>query len=229
MNFYLVKTPKIVSTLYKNYLWKINTNKKEIYLTFDDGPTPVVTEFVLETLKKHHAKATFFCVGKNIEKHPKLFNKIIEEGHAVGNHTFKHLNGWKTNVKSYTQNVEKAQKTIDDYKNPQTYLISETLPQKFKLQTLFRPPYGKIKKSQAKQLINKGYKIIMWSVLSGDFDVNIHAKTCLDNVVKNTEKGSIIVFHDSEKAYEKLKKTLPKIITHFLKLGYDFKAIKCFV
>ena len=215
MHFYFIKTPKFIHSLYKKYTWNINTDKKEIYLTFDDGPTPLVTEFVLDTLKKHKAKATFFCIGKNIEKHPELFKRIINEGHIVGNHTQNHENGWKTNNTNYL-------KSIDNCKSSITGL--QTINNKQQT-TIFRPPYGKIKRLQAKNLISKGYKIIMWSVLSGDFDKGITKERCLKNVVNNTTKGDIIVFHDSKKAYKKLEYTLPKVLDFFNKKGFEFTKL----
>ena len=210
---YLAKTPRILMRLFSNYTWCFNSDKKEIYLTFDDGPTPEVTNFVLDQLRKHNAKATFFCIGKNIEKNPKLLQKIIEENHTIGNHTQNHLKGWKYSKKEYLDNVLKCEKTITQFNNLTTG------------QKLFRPPYGKIKNSQGKGLLKKGYKIIMWDVISGDFDVSVTDKKCLQNVLKNTKNGSIIVFHDSVKASKKLYYTLPKILTEFSKKGFQFKAI----
>ncbi len=212
MNFYFTKTPKIIQSYYKNYLWEIDTNKKEIYLTFDDGPTPIVTEFVLDTLKKYHAKATFFCVGKNVKNNPELFQRILNENHGIGNHTQNHLNGWKTKAAIYLDNVIVAEE----------FLFDDSIT---KIQKLFRPPYGKIKTKQAKAILKNGYKIIMWSVLSGDFDTRIKEEKCLQNVLQNVESGSIVVFHDSEKAFNKLKNVLPKMLTHFSSLGFKFKAI----
>ncbi|WP_299015873.1 polysaccharide deacetylase family protein [uncultured Polaribacter sp.] len=198
---------------FSNYIWRFSMEKKEIFLTFDDGPTPQITPFVLQELKKHNAKATFFCIGKNIKNHPELFKELIEQGHVIGNHTQNHVNGWTNNTKGYIDNCLKCDATIQQFsKNPTT-------------QKLFRPPYGKIKTKQAKQLIKKGYKIIMWSVLSADFDSNITKETCLKNVLKNTKNGSIIVFHDSIKASEKLRFVLPKVLDYFSKKGYVFKSI----
>lgn len=208
---YFVKTPKIVRSFFKNYIWHVETDEKILYLTFDDGPTPKVTKFVLDILKKHNAKATFFCVGENIIKHLELFKRIVSEGHTIGNHTQNHLNGWKTNVGDYLANTTICEKVI----HQQTY----------KTQKLFRPPYGKLKNKQARQLINKGFEIIMWSILSGDFDEKITKKKCLYNVISKTEKGAIIVFHDSEKAFEKLKYTLPLVLNHYINKGYSFKEL----
>ncbi|AUC24017.1 polysaccharide deacetylase familiy protein [Polaribacter sejongensis] len=198
---------------FSTYTWRFLSDKKEIFLTFDDGPTPEITEFVLTELKKYNAKATFFCIGKNIQNHPEIFSKLITDGHSIGNHTQNHLKGWKSETNAYVKNALECEQTI-------TQFNTSTITQK-----LFRPPYGKIKKNQAKQLIEKGYKIIMWSVLSADFDTTISNEKCLENVLKNTEPGSIIVFHDSVKAAERMKYALPKVLKHFSDKGFVFKAI----
>ena len=211
MKLYTIKTPQFVQSFYKEYIWRIKTKNKEVFLTFDDGPTPEITPFVLDELKKYQAKATFFCIGKKIKKHPKLFQRIIDEGHTVGNHTQDHLSGWNTTNKTYKQSVEDCQKNI--IKHHKTN------------QKLFRPPYGKIRKSQAKELIKKGYKIIMWSVLSGDFDTSLPKENCLKNVLKNSVKGDIIVFHDSQKATEKVKFVLPNVLKHFKEKGFQFTKL----
>ena len=205
--------------------------KKEIFLTFDDGPTPEITKFVLSELKKYNAKATFFCIGKNIKKHPEIFDEVISECHSVGNHTQNHLNGWKTEKGEYLENVLKCETNLQGFKNlvglnknetKNTYKVLETLQEKPKL---FRPPYGKIKKSQAKEVLKKGYKIIMWDVLSADFDTSISKEKCLENVLQNTKNGSIIVFHDSVKAAERMKYALPIVLKEFSEKGFVFKAI----
>ena len=213
MKLYLTKTPRLIQKIFKNYTWRFSLDKKEIYLTFDDGPTPEITEFVLKELQKHKAKATFFCIGKNIENHPEIFDKIIAEGHAIGNHTQNHLNGWETGKANYINNVIEVEKTLQ--------LCNFTT---FKT-NLFRPPYGKIKKSQAKKLRDLEYKIIMWDVLSADFDTSITKEKCLENVLKNTTNGSVLVFHDSIKASKKLKFVLPKILEYYSEKGFTFKAI----
>ncbi|WP_088323945.1 polysaccharide deacetylase family protein [Polaribacter tangerinus] len=212
MKTYLIKTPSIISRIYSKYIWRFSTNKKDVYLTFDDGPTPEITPFVLDILKKYNAKATFFCIGKNIEKHPNLFKRIVDEGHSVGNHTQHHKNGWKTSVKSYIREVE----------------MCDTIIHKFTVsdKKLFRPPYGKITNKKAKEIIKRGYKIVMWTVLSADFDSKVSKENCLQNVLKNTKKGNIIVFHDSLKASEKLKYVLPQIMKDFTLQKLTFKAIK---
>jgi len=198
---------------FSKYTWRFLSKKKEIFLTFDDGPTPEITEFILSELKKHDAKATFFCIGKNIKNHPELFSQLISDGHSIGNHTQNHLKGWKTNTKDYVDNVLECNKTITQFNNT-------TIKQQ-----LFRPPYGKIKKSQAKELLKRGYKIIMWNVLSADFDTTISNEKCLQNILDNTTKGSIIVLHDSVKAAERMKYALPRVLKTFSDKGFVFKAI----
>lgn len=195
-----VKTNRFFKTVFPNYIWEIPNHEKKVYLTFDDGPIPEITEWTLAQLKKHNAKATFFCIGDNIQKYPEVFQKVIEHGHAIGNHTFNHLKGWETSLEDYIENTKKCSETMT---SPQ--LNTEN-------QQLFRPPYGKIKPSQARSLRKLGYKIIMWDIISMDFDQNISPEKCLDNVLKNIESGSIIVFHDSVKAWKNLEYVLPKTL-----------------
>ena len=211
--FYLSKTPSIIRRLFKNFIWCFSRAEKIIYLTFDDGPTQEITEWTLNELERFNAKATFFCIGKNIENHPEIFRKIINNGHSIGNHTHNHINGWKSDNQSYIENILKCKKSIQKFNN-------STIQQK-----LFRPPYGKIKPSQVIQLLKNGVKIIMWDVLTGDFDSKLSKEKSLQNCIKNTENGSIIVFHDSLKAEEKLKYILPNILAHFSEKGYLFKRI----
>ena len=213
MKTYTALTPTIVMRFFSKYVWRFSSDKKEIFLTFDDGPTPEITPFVLDQLKKHNAKATFFCIGKNIREHPTVYKKILAEKHTIGNHTQNHLNGWATNTSTYLKNVAQAKETIALVDTP------------IKLPKLFRPPYGKIKKTQAKALLKDGYRIVMWDVLSADFDVSISKEKCLQNVLKNTTNGSIVVFHDSIKASEKLRYVLPKVLAEFSEKGFVFKAI----
>ena len=208
MNNLWVKTNKIIKQLFSNYIWSIPTNEPIVYLTFDDGPTPEITEWVLFQLKEYNAKATFFCIGNNIKKYPEIFKKVIEEGHAIGNHTFNHVKGWKTSNKTYINEVESCEEVIQ-----KSFLKHQ--PTK-----LFRPPYGKIKPSQSRILRKKGYKIIMWDVLSVDFDVNITSQNCLNNVIENIENGSIIVFHDSVKAFQNLEYTLPETLDFLKNKGF---------
>ena len=210
---YFVKTPKIIKRLFNNLTWSINTNEKVIYLTFDDGPTPKITQWVLNELKKYNAQATFFCIGKNAVSHPDILSQTASQKHTIGNHSQNHLNCWKVSSKTYLEDLEQAQNSIN-----------QQLKSNHK-SNLFRPPYGKITPKVAKKIIKKGYKIIMWDVLSADFDQKISSKKCLENILKNTTKGSIIVFHDSIKAEQKLKYVLPKVLKHYNKQGFSFKSL----
>ena len=198
---YLIKTPQIIQNLFPNFTWKIPTDEKVIYLTFDDGPVPAVTPWVLEQLKKYDAKATFFCVGDNVRKYPDVFKQVLSEGHAVGNHTFNHLNGWTTENIPYFHNVRHCANRMNS--------------------VLFRPPYGRLKPKQA-QFLQCHYRIVSWDVLSGDFDPKISTEQCLANVVDNAEPGSIVVFHDSVKAEDKLREVLPQVLEYFTARGYHF-------
>jgi peptidoglycan/xylan/chitin deacetylase (PgdA/CDA1 family) len=212
MRPYWVKTPKLVQRFFHNYSWRIRTNKKEIFLTFDDGPVPDFTPWVLKTLRKFKAKATFFCVGENIKKHPKIYKQIIRQGHAVGNHTFNHLQGWKTPTRKYIKNTIKAE----------AYLPEDGASQP----KLFRPPHGRIRPLQARILRKKGYKIIMWDVLSGDFDPHLSKEECYEQTIRNIQSGSIVVFHDSDKSFKNLDYVLPRLLEHFSKEGYSFKTLQ---
>lgn len=201
---YLVKTPEFVQRIYPKRTWSFPNSTQTVYLTFDDGPIPEVTPWVLSELKKHHAKATFFCIGENISKHPDIFKQIIAEGHSVGNHTYNHLNGRKTATPEYIDNVDKAHVEIKKFTG------QESRKTEFK-DMLFRPPYGRLTSEQARLILNKNHKIIMWDVLSYDFDASISEEQCLLNVQNNLEAGSIVVFHDSLKAEKHLRYTLPKV------------------
>ncbi len=218
MKFYPVKTPKIVQNIFRSYIWNIPTKKKEIYLTFDDGPIPEITPWVLKTLSDYNAKATFFCIGENVKNHPNIFQNIIDQGHTIGNHTYHHLNGWKTSTQKYVNSIDKAESI--QYSTGSRYNYSKQFESK-----LFRPPYGKIKPGQAKKITEIGYKIIMWDVLSGDFDQKLIKEDCYQNVIKNSKNGSIIVFHDSEKAFKNLEYTLPKVLEYCTVNGFIFKAL----
>ncbi|MFT6335520.1 MAG: peptidoglycan/xylan/chitin deacetylase (PgdA/CDA1 family) [Halioglobus sp.] len=190
---YLVKTPPFVQFLFKKLIWRFIDTEK-VYLTFDDGPVPEATPWVLDVLKEADIKATFFCVGENVKKYPDIYKRILDEGHSVGNHTYNHLNAWKTNTKDYLENIELASNEIGS--------------------KLFRPPYGKLSPTLSKK-IESDYDIIMWDILSGDFDSNLSAEKCLSNVTSKARGGSIIVFHDSVKAIDKLKFVLPRVIEFF--------------
>lgn len=203
---YLVKTPWLLKKMYSSALkWKMPAQENEIYLTFDDGPDPTITPFVLDHLRKYNAKATFFCVGKNVQQYHNVFRQILDEGHRIGNHTHDHLNGWKTSDAAYFENIILAKKYIDS--------------------NLFRPPYGKISRFQIQQL-RQTFTIIMWDVLSGDFDVELSPQKCLQNAVSHTSPGSVIVFHDSEKAFPRLEYALPKALELFSEKGFIMKGIK---
>ncbi len=198
------------NVLYPSLTWSRYDSEKVIYLTFDDEPIPNLTEWVLDELKQFSAKATFFCVGDNIRKHPQIFSRILEEKHKVGNHTFNHLNGWETNDSEYLENIIRCDKSIDGNTDCFT--------------DLFRPPYGRIKKSQIKSILPQK-EIIMWDVLSGDFSQSITPEKCLSQSIKHTQKGSIIVFHDNLKAENNLKYVLPRYLEHFSELGFKFKTL----
>jgi peptidoglycan/xylan/chitin deacetylase (PgdA/CDA1 family) len=212
MKVYNIKTPQIIKRLFSNQVWDIPNKENKIYLTFDDGPTPEITEWVLGILKENNIKATFFCIGNNIEKYPDIFNNVINNGHRIGNHTFNHKNGWKTTNVDYLQNIKLCQ--------------SEILNQKSEILNLFRPPYGKIKPSQSKRLRKLGYKIIMWDILTADFDKKTSKEKCLENATQKVTSGSIIVFHDSVKAYKNLEYALPKAIQILKEKGFMFDVIQ---
>jgi peptidoglycan/xylan/chitin deacetylase (PgdA/CDA1 family) len=204
---YLVKTPRLLKKLYPELVWDVNRNDRCIYLTFDDGPIPVVTPFVLNILKQYNAKATFFCIGDNVNKHPDIFAQVKADGHAIGNHTYNHLKGWKTDDKTYLDNFLLADKLINT--------------------TLFRPPYGRIKRSQVKLLkaAKPGLQIMMWDVLSADYNINLKPEKCLQNVLKHTSNGSIVLFHDSLKAFDRLEYTLPGAMDIWSAEGYEFRSL----
>lgn len=208
MNLNWVKTNSIIKKIFRKYIWDIPNAQNKIYLTFDDGPIPEISEWVLDELKKYNAKATFFCIGDNIVKHPTVFMKIINGGHSIGNHTFNHLNGWQNSTDKYLENLKQCE-----------ILISNTKSK------IFRPPYGKMKLSQSKKIRRLGYKIIMWDVLSMDYDNTISPQNCLENVLKNVSTGSVIVFHDSIKAFPNLEYTLPRVLEKLTERGFVFDKI----
>ena len=257
---YLKKISTLGKFLYPSLLWNLPKTGNTLYLTFDDGPIPEVTPWVLALLKEYHAKATFFCIGENIVKHPEVFDQILDEGHNVGNHSFNHLNGWKTPISSYIENVKKAEAIIfekresrnqrqesrdriqdlrtenieergekkesrDKKQDFRTESIEKRKEAENKYVKIFRPPYGKITPKQIKTLQGQGFKIVMWEVISGDFDLNILPENCLNNLLKNSKPGSIVVFHDSIKASEKIKEVLPKVLEYYFQRGFEFKAI----
>lgn len=204
---YFHKTPFIIPLVFNKYLWHNSREKKKIYLTFDDGPVPGVTEFVLTQLEKFEAKATFFCVGDNIRKHPEVFQQILVKGHKVGNHTYNHLNGRKNPEDKYLQNVEECEKWIGNHS-----------------QKLFRPPYGRMTRFESQELLKK-YTIVMWDVLTADFSKKLSAEKCLSNSIKATRNGSIVLFHDSYKAEKNMTYALPRFLEHFSAQGFTFESL----
>lgn len=180
--------------------------EKKLYLSFDDGPEPEVTNFVLDQLALYNAKATFFCIGKNVENNPDVFKRILEDGHAVGNHTYDHLNGFKTKNELYLDNILSAKRSVNS--------------------RLFRPPYGRMRSAQSRKLKQHGFETVMWSVLSGDFDLNIDEEKCYRNVVNNAKNGDIIVFHDSLKAGSKIRYALPLVLKFFNERNFVFEKIE---
>ncbi len=206
------KTPSLLTAVYSECLWKVNTKEKVIYLTFDDGPIPEITPFVLDELKKWNAHVTFFCIGKNVEANSDIFQKIINEGHSIGNHTYDHLNGWNYSDKEYFDNIEKCASVFSAY-----CVLPTATP-------LFRPPYGKLKPSQYSKLKSQ-YKLVMWDVLSFDFDLKMEEEKVLKNVLENTEAGSIVVLHDSLKAKPKVEFSLPKLLEYFTAKGFKFEKL----
>ena len=209
MRRYFIRTPAWLRKFYPAYTWKINTDEKILYLSFDDGPHPVATPFVLDELKKAGAKASFFCIGKNVFNHPEIYRRILDEGHAVGNHTQNHLNGWKVPDADYLQDITEAAKNIDSH--------------------LFRPPYGRITRFQSRYVAAamsaEKISIIMWDVLSGDFDEALNGQECTENILLNSRNGSIIVLHDSEKAWPRLNVCLPLVLKYFSEKGFRFEKL----
>jgi peptidoglycan/xylan/chitin deacetylase (PgdA/CDA1 family) len=199
-----MRPPLLVQRLFFSLVWKMSSREKVLYLTFDDGPIPEVTPWVLEQLERFNAKATFFCIGNNVRKHRSVYERILQSGHSVGNHTYHHLNGWSTFNSDYFKDIELCNRLVGS--------------------ELFRPPYGKIRPTQIARLKYK-YRIIMWDVLSRDYDRNLTGETVLNTVLENARPGSIIVFHDSLKAEERLRYALPKVLEHFSAKGYRFVSL----
>ncbi|HNE27984.1 MAG: polysaccharide deacetylase family protein [Saprospiraceae bacterium] len=201
---YLVKTPKIIQTLRPAFLWRMPPEEKVLYLTFDDGPIPEVTPWVLDLLDRYSATATFFCVGDNVRKHHDIYQMILQAGHATGNHTFHHLNGWNTEHRAYFRDIRRCAEVVHS--------------------SLFRPPYGRILPRQ-RAYLERRYQIVMWDVLSGDFDTSLSPEDCLRNVLDHVEPGSIVVFHDSLKAEPRLRYVLPRVLEYFKERGWRFERI----
>ena len=214
MNFF--KTPSLLKYLYPDLLWDKRDaeghRSSDLYLTFDDGPVPEVTPFVWNTLAQFDAQATFFCVGENVDRYPALYQETLQRQHAVGNHTYHHLNGWQTDNAAYQQDVQQCAQAL------RTHHPSAKRP------TLFRPPYGKIKRRQITSL-RSAYTLVMWDILSGDYDAAFDAETCLQKSIRHTRPGTIIIFHDSYKAQKNLTYVLPRYLEHFARAGYTFRSL----
>ena len=227
MHFFVplpVRVPTFVTWWYPNwYVWDIPRKEKVLYLTFDDGPIPEVTEWVLDTLSQKRNSdntpllATFFCIGDNVRKYPLIFKKIMGAGHAVGNHTFNHLSGWDTDNEAYIRNTHLSDLEMSK-------LMDRGL--KYPHFPLFRPPYGKIKKSQAKVLRKQGYRMIMYRTITYDWDKHTTPEKCLKNVLQSSKSGDLIVFHDSVKAFKNMEYALPRMLDHFLEKGYRFEKLR---
>ncbi len=205
---YLLQTPKLLRAMAPSFAeWEMPADAAQpaVYLTFDDGPHPTATPFALEQLARYGAQATFFCVGKNVVEYPELYDQILAAGHSTGNHTHNHLKGWRTNTKTYIEDTLSAARFINS--------------------KLFRPPYGRIKRMQATRLHEAGYRLIMWSLLSGDFDTGLSPQRCLENVVFNLKPGHIVVLHDSTKAWDRMSYVLPRVLEHCKKNGWALKAL----
>lgn len=205
--FYFVKKPRWIRKFYGDSIWEISTTEKVLYLTFDDGPDPDETPFVLEILKKYNAKATFFCIGENVARYPHIYQNIIAEGHSVGNHTHSHIDGWKTKNKKYYEDIQQACDLIDS--------------------KLFRPPFGHITWKQVQALKDeRQLQTILWNVLSADFDETTSKEKCLQNVIQNATSGSIILFHDSKIASKNMRYALVNVLEHFTNLNYRFRQLQ---
>ncbi len=200
----IVRPPSLLTRALHRMTWDLPGEHREVYLTFDDGPTPVVTPWVLDRLEEVEAKGTFFCLGRNVDKYPELYNQILAAGHSVGNHSYSHLRGFRSSVRRYMEDIELASGMIDS--------------------KLFRPPYGRIFPGQVKAVLEQ-YDIIMWDVLSIDYNSGLSGERVLQNVTRNVKPGSIIVFHDSDKAADNLYYALPRTLEHLKMEGYSMKSI----
>lgn len=194
---------KIMKRMLPDMVWSVDDDSA-VYLTFDDGPTPGVTEWILEQLDKYGAKATFFCLGKNIEMYPHLYDMIIAAGHKVGNHSYSHVKGWAVSLNEYVDDVEFANRSVRS--------------------DLFRPPYGRITRRQA-EVLGERYTLVMGGIVSQDYSSAIHPRKCLRNVTEHVEPGSIIVFHDSGKSWRNMSYAMPRSLEHIKKMGLEFKLL----
>ncbi|MDX1762208.1 MAG: polysaccharide deacetylase family protein [Christiangramia sp.] len=225
MKVFRAKYPATLRLLYPKRISLVQ-NSKAIYLTFDDGPVPEVTPWVLEELARFNAKASFFCIGDNVKKYPEIFRKVIKEGHCIGNHTFNHLNGWNYSTSNYIENTRQAEEIMVTSSEVNRNENSKFSENKTPVYQLFRPPYGRIRNSQARSLKKQGYKLVMWDVISGDYDQEFSAEKCFQNVIDNAESGSTIVLHDSQKAFQNLSVILPKILEYYKNKGLEFRSLK---
>tara|TARA_B100000900_G_scaffold408081_1_gene421774 strand:- start:9540 stop:10154 length:615 start_codon:yes stop_codon:yes gene_type:complete len=200
----LIKSPKILQLLFADFLWKIDTDEKVIYLTFDDGPHPIITPWIIDLMNQYNAKGTFFLIGDSVRRNPDLYQLYKNNGHKVGNHTYRHVKGWQSRKKKYLKEIAQCAKFVKS--------------------SLFRPPYGQINLQGIRE-IKKQYKVVMWDVLSWDFDTETTSEICLSNVINYSKEGSIVLFHENEKSMKNIMYALPKVLDHFTKLGYKFKAI----
>ena len=196
--------PRILSNVSINLLWNFREKEKKIYLTFDDGPNEELTDWILEILERYHARATFFCLGKNVERFYGQYQKILKYGHSIGNHSYSHLKGWSTKNKKYFLDIEKAGKLINS--------------------DLFRPPHGRVRLSQINHL-KKNYKIVLWDVLSKDYNPNYRPEKIIRRIILHARPGSVVVFHDSKQAEKNLKQVLPAILDYYHNKGYIFSSI----
>jgi peptidoglycan-N-acetylglucosamine deacetylase len=208
------RTPFFLPRLLPQLVWRIPVKENIIFLTFDDGPIPGPTEFVLATLKKFNAHSSFFCIGDNVRKHPTVFSQIVEAGHSIGNHTFNHLKGWNYSTDDYRKNIDLCERQFN----------LTIKPPASSLQPLFRPPYGRITRNQIK-LIKENYRIVMWDVLTQDYSQSMSQERCLEGSIKATRPGSIVVFHDSLKAERNLMYVLPRYLEYFANQGFVFSAL----
>lgn len=216
-NFNIIST--VGKVVFPSLLWNFNIKEKVIFLTFDDGPIPEITPWVLKKLRDYNAKATFFCIGDNVARNPEVFKMILKEGHSIGNHSFNHLNGWKTDRDTYISNILKAETVIQNLSKHQA------IKSPVQTKKLYRPPYGRITFSQLKSLEKKDYRIVMWDVISGDYDQEKAHRSCMEDVKKHTRPGSILVFHDSVKAFKNLQRILPEVLSFYSKKGFEFRTL----
>ncbi len=210
MNFYPTKFPFFFKKLLPTLIYDIPNNKQKIYLTFDDGPTPKITDWVLNELDKVQAKATFFCIGNNIAKHPNIVSNLVDKGHQIANHSYNHAKGWGTSATDYIEELIQTEKLLQQF--------SES-------KKLFRPPYGRITRKQIKEVQSLGHKIIMWTIVVGDFSKELNTQKAIDYLTNKTQTGSILVFHDSVKAFPQLKEVLPTVLQNLKNRGFEFEVL----